>query len=68
MIDIKFIIPDHVMANNSLVLSNSLMNSLVLDIIFATILRDNRGLRQRKLSSDMIINSFQSADSAVYEW
>lgn len=66
--DIKFIIPDHMMANNSLVISNSLMNSLVLDIIFATILRDNRGLRQRKLSSDTIIDSFQAADSAIYEW
>jgi len=40
----------------------------VFDIIFATILRDNRGLRQRKLSSDTIINSYESADSAIYEW
>lgn len=68
MIDIKFIIPDHMSANNSLVLTNSVMISLVFDVIFATILRDNRGLRQRKLSSDTIINSYQSADSAIYEW
>ena len=68
MIDIKFIIPDHMSANNSLVLTNSVMISLVFDIIFATILRDNRGLRQRKLSSDTIINSYESADSAIYEW
>lgn len=66
--DIKFIIPDHMMAKNSLAISNSLMNSLVFDIIFATILRDNRGLRQRKFSSDTIINSFQAADSTIYEW
>ncbi|MBM7712348.1 MurR/RpiR family transcriptional regulator [Enterococcus xiangfangensis] len=68
MIDIKFIIPDHMSANNSLVLTNSTMISLVFDIIFATILRDNRSLRQRKLSSDTIINSYESADSAIYEW
>ncbi|MGC6768183.1 MurR/RpiR family transcriptional regulator [Enterococcus sp. LJL128] len=68
LIDIKIITPDHVMANNPLVLSNSPMISLILDIIYATILRDNRGLRQRKLSSDTIINSFQSADSSKYEW
>ena len=66
--DIKFIIPDHMMAKNSLTISNSPMISLVFDIIFATILRDNRGLRQRKLSSDAIINSFQAADSTIYEW
>ncbi|MHC5247036.1 MurR/RpiR family transcriptional regulator [Enterococcus sp. LJL90] len=68
MVDIKVIIPDHMSAGNSLVLTNSPMISLVFDIIFATILRDNKGLRQRKLSSDTIINSFQSADSAIYEW
>ncbi|AYV68190.1 MurR/RpiR family transcriptional regulator [Niallia circulans] len=68
LINIKFITPDPVTSNNSLVITNSPMISLVFDIIYATILRDNRGLRQRKLSSDMIINSFQSADSAIYEW
>jgi len=68
LIDIKMITPDHVMANNPLVLSNSPMISLIFDIIYATILRDNRGLRQRKLSSDTIIDSFQSADSSKYEW
>ena len=68
LIDIKIITPDHVMANNPLVLTNSPMISLIFDIIYATILRDNRGLRQRKLSSDTIINSFQSADSSKYEW
>jgi DNA-binding MurR/RpiR family transcriptional regulator len=68
LIDIKMITPDRVMANNPLVLSNTPMISLIFDIIYATILRDNRGLRQRKLSSDTIINSFQSADSSKYEW
>lgn len=66
--DIKIIIPDHMMANNSLTISNSIMISLVFDIIYATILRDNRSLRQRKFSSDTIIDSFQAADSALYEW
>lgn len=68
LIDIKIITPDHVMANNSLTLSNTPMISLIFDIIYATILRDNRALRQRKLSSDTIINSFQAADSSRYEW
>lgn len=68
LIDIKFIIPDHVMSNNPLVLTNSMIISLVFDVIYATILRDNRGLRQRKLSSDTIIDSFRTADSAIYEW
>lgn len=68
LIDVKFIIPDHMMADNSLAISNSLMNALTFDIIFATILRDNRGLRQRKFSSDTIIDSFQAADSTIYDW
>lgn len=68
LIDIKFLTPDHIMANNPLVLTNSIMISLIFDMIYATILRDNRGLRQKKMSSDTIINSFQTADSAIYEW
>ncbi|MGM0125528.1 hypothetical protein IGI37_002927 [Enterococcus sp. AZ194] len=68
LIDIKFLTPDHVMADNPLVLTNSVMISLIFDMIYATILRDNKGLRQKKMSSDTIINSFQAADSAIYEW
>lgn len=68
LIDIKFIIPDHVSAKNSLVMTNSIMISLVFDVLFATLLRDNKGLRQKKLNSDTIVNSYQSADSTIYEW
>lgn len=68
LVDIKFLTPDHVMTNNPLAISNSIMISLLLDIIYATLLRDNRGLRQKKMSSDTIINSFQTADSAIYDW
>ena len=44
------------------------MISLVFDIIYATILKNNKAFRQRKLSSDTIIDSFEAAESARYEW
>ncbi len=68
LVDVKIITPDHIMASNPLVLTNSLMQNFVIDTIYATLLRENRSLRQKKLSSDTIIDSFQSADSSIYDW
>lgn len=68
LIDVKILIPGSMTAKNPLVISNSPMISLVFDIIYATILKNNKAFRQRKLSSDTIIDSFEAAESARYEW
>lgn len=68
LVDLKLITPGHMVASNPLVISDSLMYNFVFDTIYATILKDNKTMRQRKLSSNTIIDSFQSAESNLYEW
>lgn len=66
-VDVKLIVPDHMLAHNPLIFSNSLMFSFVTDILIAELISNDKNLKQRKLNSDTIINSFQSANSGLFE-
>jgi len=66
-VSVKLIIPDHMLANNPLIFSNSLMFAFVTDILIAELVSNDKQLKQRKMSSDTIINSFQSANSGLFE-
>jgi DNA-binding MurR/RpiR family transcriptional regulator len=66
-VDVKLIVPDHMLANNPLLFSNSLMFSFVTDILISDLINSNTDLKKRKLNSDTIINSFQSANSGLFE-
>jgi len=65
VVDLKLITPDTVLSSHPLIISNSLIYAFVTDALYAIILRDNKALRQRKLNSNTIIDSFQSIESTL---
>lgn len=66
--DYKFIVSDKLIANNTTALSDNLMYLYVTDIIYSALLKSDKGLRQKKLSSDALINNSQTMDSYVFEY
>lgn len=66
--DYKFIVSDKLIANNTTALSDNLMYLYVTDIIYSALLKNDKGLRQKKLSSDALINNSQTMDSYVFEY
>ena len=66
--DYKFIVSDKLAANNSIVFSNSLMYLYVTDILYSALLKSDKGLRQKKLSSDALLNNMQTADTYAFEY
>lgn len=68
IIDIKLITPDKIIAKNSFSLSNSLMSLFVVDLIFEILLREDKTFRQKKLSSDSIVNTHQMIDTYLFDY
>lgn len=66
--DYKFIVSDKLIANNTTALSDNLMYLYVTDIIYSALLKSDKGLRQKKLNSDALINNSQTMDSYVFEY
>ena len=66
--DYKFIVSDKLIANNTTALSDNLMYLYVTDIIYRALLKSDKGLRQKKLNSDALINNSQTMDSYVFEY
>lgn len=66
--DYKFIVSDKVVAENYVSLSNSIMYLYVTDVIYGALLKNDKGLRQKKLSSDALLNNIQSMDSRAFEF
>lgn len=66
--DYKFIVSDKLIANNTTALSDNLMYLYVTDIIYSALLKSDKGLRQKKLSSDALINNSQTMDSYAFEY
>lgn len=66
--DYKFIVSDKLIANNTTALSDNLMYLYVTDIIYSALLKSDKALRQKKLSSDALINNSQTMDSYVFEY
>ncbi|MBS5065105.1 MAG: MurR/RpiR family transcriptional regulator [Hungatella hathewayi] len=66
--DFKFIVSDKLIANNTTALSDNLMYLYVTDIIYSALLKSDKGLRQKKLNSDALINNSQTMDSYVFEY
>ena len=66
--DYKFIVSDKLIANNPTALSDNLMYLYVTDIIYSALLKSDKGLRQKKLNSDALINNSQTMDSYVFEY
>lgn len=66
--DFKFIVSDKLIANNTTSLSGNLMYLYVTDIIYSALLKSDKGLRQKKLNSDALINNSQTMDSYAFEY
>lgn len=68
LVDLKFITSDKVTAHNSMSLSNNLMFLYVIDIIYGALLKSDKSLRQKKLTSDAMLNNHQMMDNYIFEY
>lgn len=66
-VDEKLIIPDRMLSNNPLLFSNSVMYLFAIDILVADLINSDKEFKKRKMASDTIINSFQSANSNLFD-
>lgn len=65
--DIRFITSDKNTARNSLTMTNTLMALFVSDIIYESLLRSDKNLRQRRMNSDTISSSNQVINHYYYD-
>lgn len=68
LVDFKFITSDKITAHNSVSLSNNLMFLYVVDLLYSVLLASDKSLRQKKLSSDAILNNHQMLDNHIFEY
>ncbi len=66
-VDVKLIIPDRMLADHPLLFSNSAMYLFATDILVAQLINSSKVFKKRKLASDTIIDSFQSANSGLFD-
>lgn len=67
-VNLKFITSDKITAQNSLSLSNNLMYLYVIDLIYSALLKSDRALREKKLSSDSVLSNHQTIDNHLLEY
>lgn len=67
LIDYKFIICDKITTQNSVSLSNNLMFLYVTDVLYCALLERDKNLRQRRLNSNMILDSQHRIDHSILE-
>lgn len=67
-VNLKFITSDKITAQNSISLSNNLMYLYVVDLIYSALLKSDKSLREKKLSSDSILNNHQTIDNHLLEY
>jgi DNA-binding MurR/RpiR family transcriptional regulator len=69
ILDFKFITSDKIIAQNSVSLSNNLMFLFVMDVLFSTLLKSDKALKQKKLNSEAaILGASQSADNYMLNY
>lgn len=66
-VDVKLIIPDRMLSDDPLIFSNSVMYLFTTDILVGELIKSSKEFKKRKLSSDTVINSFQSANSNLFD-
>lgn len=66
--DVRLITPDYKATQGSQIIDNSLTYNFVIDLIIATLLSQNRTLRQKKLSSQTLLEIYQSTDSSTFDY
>ena len=66
--DYKFIISDKITTQNSVSISNNLMFLYVTDVLYCVLLESDKALKRKRLSSDAILNSQQTADNYFFEF
>ena len=68
LVDYKFIISDKITTQNSVSISNNLMFLYVTDVLYCVLLESDKALKRKRLSSDAILNSQQTADNYFFEF
>lgn len=68
LVDYKFIISDKITTQNSVSISNNLMFLYVTDVLYCVLLESDKALKRKRLSSDAVLNSQQSADNYFFEF
>lgn len=66
-VDVKLIVPDRMLSNDPLVFSNSMTYLFATDILIAEMIKTDKKLREKKMASDTVISSFQSANSSLFD-
>lgn len=67
LIDYKFIISDKITMQNSVSISNNLTFLYVTDVLYCALLESDKTLKQRRLTSDSILDSQQRMDNYFFE-
>lgn len=68
LIDYKFIISDKITTQNSVSISNNLMFLYVTDVLYCALLGRDKGLRQRRLNSDSILDNEHRMGNSFFEY
>lgn len=68
LVDFKFITSDKITSRNPVSLSNNLAFLYVVDVLYCALLENDKALRQKKLSSDAMLNNLQMMDSYMLEY
>lgn len=66
--DVRLITPDYKVSQGTHIIDNSLTYNFVIDLIVATLLSQNKTLRQKKLSSQTLLEIYQSTDSSTFDY
>lgn len=67
-VDFKFVTSDKITTQNSYGLSNNLAFLYTADVIYCALLQKDKALRQKKLTSDAILNDQQRMDHYMLEY
>lgn len=68
LVDYKFVTSDKITAQNAIGLSNNLTFLYTADVIYCALLQSDKGLRQKKLSSDALLDDQQRMDNYMLEY